>query len=83
MCERSATPGRPPSGKHCNHLCAVWCQNLYVWLNAATSRRSPASQSPMNFLHSSIDPVALQGILEVSTISPDRFVNYQLGSYTC
>ena len=83
MCERSAKPASLPSEKRCNHLCAVWPLNPYVRHNAATSRRSLASHTSMNFLHSSIDPVALQGILEGSTISPDRFVNHQLASYTC
>ena len=53
-----------------------------VRLNPATSRQPPASQSSMNFLRSSTGLVALQGILEVSTIRSDRTVNNQLRSYT-
>ena len=74
VCERSTKPARPPSGKHCNHLCAVCRLNLYVRLNAAMSRcpRLPGLNEFFAFFHR-------------SSVSPKHLgrVNQQLGSYTC
>ena len=68
---RSAKPARPLSRKRCTHLRPVW-RLIPVGVQTRHVVEAPDRQSSMRFLRSSIGPVSIQGILEVSTTSSDH-----------
>ena len=67
--------------KCCTHLCPVRQLILYVQLEPAMAHRAPARRSSMNPMRSATGTVSLQRTSEVSPISSDSCVSYQLGPY--